>query len=87
MPLFRSFSRSWRRSGRAQESLKPGGLVAEDSLMTCSRCSEPGKVRRGDHNFCGACAIAFDWQQVIHLLQDARVESPVAGSPSLARTA
>ena len=30
-------------------------------------------------SYCGACSISIDWQDIIHLVQDARVETPVAG--------
>jgi len=45
-------------------------------------------VKRGDSFFCGNCAVNRDWQEIIALVQDARVETPVAGQPqSLAATA
>lgn len=36
-------------------------------------------VKRDDSFFCGNCAINRDWQEIIALIQDARVETPVAG--------
>lgn len=39
-------------------------------------------VKRGDSFFCGNCAINRDWQEIIALVQDARVETPVAGRPA-----
>jgi len=47
--------------------------------MKCSRCGADAVVKRGDAYFCGTCAIACDWQELITLVQDARVETPVAG--------
>jgi len=41
---------------------------------------QPGDtVKRGDVLYCGACSLALDWQEMIHLVQDARVETPIAG--------
>lgn len=36
-------------------------------------------MKRGDSFFCGNCAVNRDWQEIIALVQDARVETPVAG--------
>ena len=47
--------------------------------MTCTRCGKPATVKRGTALYCGACSISIDWQDIIHLVQDARVETPVAG--------
>ena len=48
--------------------------------MKCSRCDADAVKRRGDLYFCGRCAVAADWQALITAVQDARVETPVAGS-------
>ena len=49
--------------------------------MECSRCGGDAVVKRGDSFFCGNCAVNRDWQEIIALVQDARVETPVAGRP------
>jgi hypothetical protein len=38
-------------------------------------------VRRGQSFFCGKCAVSRDWEEVIAILQDATVETPVASDP------
>jgi hypothetical protein len=48
--------------------------------MNCTRCGGEATVQRGEAYYCGGCAIAVDWQQIIELVQDARVETPVAGA-------
>jgi hypothetical protein len=35
-------------------------------------------VERPDGYYCGACALTRDWQELIAIVQDARVETPVA---------
>lgn len=52
--------------------------------MECSRCGGDAVVKRDDSLFCGECAINRDWQEIIALVQDARVESPVAGQQEAA---
>ncbi|HLA67561.1 MAG TPA: hypothetical protein VJP05_08785 [Acidimicrobiia bacterium] len=47
--------------------------------MKCTRCGSDAVVKRDDSFFCGSCAITLDWQELIMLVQDARVETPVAG--------
>lgn len=47
--------------------------------MDCTHCGSEAVVKRGEAFFCAKCAIASDWQQIIVELQDATVESPVAG--------
>ncbi|MEE9297664.1 MAG: hypothetical protein V3V29_01335 [Acidimicrobiia bacterium] len=36
-------------------------------------------MERGGVHFCGTCAISADWQHLIATIQDARVDTPVAG--------
>lgn len=36
-------------------------------------------MKRGEGYFCGRCAITKDWQELIRVIQDARVETPIAG--------
>jgi hypothetical protein len=47
--------------------------------MKCTRCGGDAVVKRADGHYCGSCAIALDWRELIALVQDARVETPVAG--------
>lgn len=47
--------------------------------MTCTRCGAAAVVKRADDFFCGKCALVHDWEQIIDLVQDARIETPVAG--------
>ena len=49
--------------------------------MQCSRCGATAVVRRGQSYFCGKCAVSKDWEEVIAILQDATVETPVATEP------
>ena len=47
--------------------------------MECIRCGAGAVVKKDEGYFCGTCAIRRDWQEIIALVQDARVETPVAG--------
>lgn len=47
--------------------------------MKCIRCGGDAVVKRGEDYYCGNCSITLDWQQLITLVQDASVETPVAG--------
>ncbi len=49
--------------------------------MICTRCGDSAVVRRDDGFFCGKCALTRDWREIVAIIQDARVESPVAGEP------
>jgi len=59
--------------------------------MICTKCGEPAVVQRDDGYYCGKCALTRDWRAIIGVIQDAHVETPVAGAPNgadpLARTA
>jgi hypothetical protein len=48
--------------------------------MQCTQCGAPATVKRGEHVYCGSCSINRDWQYLIQLVQDATVETPVAGA-------
>ena len=50
--------------------------------MTCSRCGSDAVVKRDSAFYCGKCALARDWHEVIQIVQDARVDTPVAGQSS-----
>jgi len=55
--------------------------------MECSRCGGDAVVKRGETYFCGNCAINRDWQDIIALVQDARVDTPVASQAEQRATA
>ena len=61
------------------ETLRAEVAAADIGTMNCTRCDQPATVKRGDVLYCGACSLALDWQEMIHLVQDARVETPIAG--------
>lgn len=41
--------------------------------MECSRCGGEAVVKRDNAVFCGKCALARDWEEVIHLVQADRL--------------
>jgi len=51
--------------------------------MQCSRCGATAVVKRGDGYFCGKCAVSRDWEEVIAVIQDASVATPVAGGATV----
>ena len=59
--------------------------------MNCNKCGDPAVVKRDEGYYCGKCALTRDWRAIIDTIQDAHVETPVAGvdqsADSLARTA
>ncbi|NNC90954.1 MAG: hypothetical protein HKN80_00540 [Acidimicrobiia bacterium] len=53
--------------------------------MECSRCGGEAVVKRDNAVYCGKCALARDWEEVIHVVQADRVGidmRPAAGGPS-----
>ena len=42
--------------------------------MNCSRCSAEAIVKRGSAAYCAKCALARDWEDVIALVQEERVD-------------
>ena len=44
--------------------------------MTCTRCGAAAVVKRAEDFFCGKCALVHDWEQIIDLVQDARIQTP-----------
>jgi|GEM_PF-1630141 len=44
--------------------------------MRCSRCGASAVVNRGQLYFCGRCALAYDWEEIIAIAQEA------AGAPA-----
>ena len=45
--------------------------------MRCSRCGASAVVTRGQTYFCGRCALAHDWGEIIAIAQEATA-TPVA---------
>ncbi|MBN2113996.1 MAG: hypothetical protein JW785_07715 [Acidimicrobiia bacterium] len=39
--------------------------------MRCSRCGATAVVTRGEQYFCGRCALAYDWEEIIAIAQEA----------------
>ncbi len=37
--------------------------------MDCSRCGAEGAVKRDNAVYCGKCAMARDWEEIIHVVQ------------------
>jgi len=48
--------------------------------MLCTRCGASAVVKRGEQYYCGKCALTRDWEEIIAVVQDTRVEAPVAGT-------
>ena len=51
--------------------------------MTCSRCSAEATIRHDDAYYCGRCAVARDWGDVIAMVQaDLRAPAPGGRDPA-----
>lgn len=52
--------------------------------MECSRCGGEAVVKRDNAVYCGKCALARDWQEIIHVVQQDRVSlsKPAAQPPA-----
>lgn len=52
--------------------------------MECSRCGGEAVVKRDNAVYCGKCALARDWEEIIHVVQMERLTltKPTSGSPS-----
>ena len=50
--------------------------------MTCSRCGAEAAVKRDAAFYCGRCAVARDWEEIIAAIQAGPLEASVvfAGS-------
>ena len=46
--------------------------------MTCSRCGNEAVVKREAAFYCGKCALARDWHEVIQIVQGNTVETASA---------
>lgn len=42
--------------------------------MNCSRCNAEAVVKRGSAAYCAKCALARDWEDVIAIVQEERVD-------------
>jgi len=42
--------------------------------VTCSRCSAEAVVKRGAATYCAKCALARDWEEIVMIVQEDRVE-------------
>jgi hypothetical protein len=51
--------------------------------MICTRCGKSATLKRGDVPYCGTCALNLDWQELTRLIQDASVDTAVAGRPEV----
>lgn len=52
--------------------------------MECSRCGGEAVVKRDNAVYCGKCALARDWEEVIHVVQADRLTidtKPAGGGP------
>ena len=52
--------------------------------MECSRCGGEAVVKRDNAVYCGKCALARDWEEVIHVVQADRLAidtKPAGASP------
>ena len=53
--------------------------------MECSRCGGEAVVKRDNAVYCGKCALARDWEEVIHVVQADKLTldtKPATGSPA-----
>ena len=53
--------------------------------MECSRCGGEAVVKRDNAVYCGKCALARDWEEVIHVVQADKLtldSKPATGSPA-----
>jgi hypothetical protein len=51
--------------------------------VECSRCGGEAVVKRENAVYCGKCALARDWEEVIHVVQADRlaIDSKPSGGP------
>ena len=52
--------------------------------MRCSRCGASAVVTRDQQYFCGRCALAHDWEEIIAIAQEA-AGAPPTPSPAVLR--
>jgi len=54
-------------------------------ILECSRCGGEAVVKRDNAVYCGKCALARDWEEVIHVVQADRLtidSKPSGGGPA-----
>jgi hypothetical protein len=52
--------------------------------VECTRCGGEAVVKRDNAVYCGKCALARDWQEIIHVVQNDRMSfssKPPASAP------
>jgi hypothetical protein len=55
--------------------------------VECSRCGGEAVVKRDNAVYCGKCALARDWEEVIHVVQADRltIDAGPGGGPPASR--
>lgn len=53
--------------------------------MDCSRCSAEAVVKRGSAAYCAKCALARDWEDVIAMVQEERVDVAAPATKATAK--
>jgi len=49
--------------------------------MRCSRCGASAVVTRGQAYFCGRCALAYDWEEIIAIAQEGSAAPAASPAP------
>jgi hypothetical protein len=47
--------------------------------MRCSRCGADAVTARDRQNFCGRCALVYDWEEIIAIAQETASPPPAPG--------
>jgi hypothetical protein len=47
--------------------------------VTCSRCSAEAVVKRGAATYCAKCALVRDWEEIVMIVQEGRIEVEPSG--------
>ena len=47
--------------------------------MNCTRCNAEAVIKRGNTAYCAKCALARDWEEIVMVVQEGRVE----GAPTV----
>ncbi|MDH3471916.1 MAG: hypothetical protein OEM94_11425 [Acidimicrobiia bacterium] len=42
--------------------------------MNCTRCNAEAVIKRGNTAYCAKCALARDWEEIIMVVQEGRVD-------------
>ena len=56
-------------------------MLPKHPPMKCTSCGSEAVVKRGESFFCGTCAITQDWQELIAVVQDARIARSATDVP------